>query len=148
MIFRYSLSLTEKHQANWIRYADQISISRSNIWSENRINISRSDIRSPGRISIFKWNMRSAGRIRILRSNIRTADRITIVRCNIQAANRISVYIVCKGIPAHPLLRLPVDPACPLFKIFVSFPLFSIPPLFKVFQTVLPTLTQTTPLPR
>ena len=39
----------------------------------------------------------------------------------------------------------PLDQAFPLFKIFVSLPLFSVPPPFKVFQTVLPTLTQ--PLP-
>ena len=31
--------------------------------------------------------------------------------------------------------------ALPLFKIFVSPPLFSVPPSFKVFQTVPPTLT-------
>ena len=38
----------------------------------------------------------------------------------------------------HPTL----DPACPLFKIFVCPPLFSVPPPFKVFLTVPSTLTQ------
>ena len=47
-----------------------------------------------------------------------------------------------------PLLKHPpLNPACPSsFKIFVSTPLFSIPPPFKVFQTNPPTLTQRTPL--
>ena len=49
----------------------------------------------------------------------------------------IKVYfcIVHKGVPAPPLLRHPpLDPACPpLFKIFVSPPLFSVPPPFKLF---------------
>ena len=47
-----------------------------------------------------------------------------------------------------PLLKHPpLNPACPpSFKIFVSTPLFSIPPPFKVFQTIPPTLTQRTPL--
>ena len=45
------------------------------------------------------------------------------------------IDIVGKGIPApHPFLRpSPLDPACPLFKIFVYPPLFSVPPLLKVF---------------
>ena len=46
------------------------------------------------------------------------------------------ITIVGKGIPAPPpFLRLPppLDPACPLFKIFVYPPLFSVPPLLKVF---------------
>ena len=45
-----------------------------------------------------------------------------------------SMAIVCKGVPAPPFLRHPpLDPACPLFKIFVSPPLCSVPPPFKVF---------------
>ena len=46
-----------------------------------------------------------------------------------------------------PFLRHPpLDPACtPFFKIFVSLTLFSVPPPFKVFQTVIPTLTQLPP---
>ena len=45
------------------------------------------------------------------------------------------IDIVGKGIPApSSFLRLPaLDPACPLFKIFVYPPLFSVPPLLKVF---------------
>ena len=45
------------------------------------------------------------------------------------------IDIVGKGIPAphHFLRHPPLDPACPLFKIFVSPPLFSVPPPFKVF---------------
>ena len=45
------------------------------------------------------------------------------------------IDIVGKGIPApHDFLRHPrLDPACPLFKIFVCPPLFSVPPPFKVF---------------
>ena len=41
----------------------------------------------------------------------------------------------------------PLGPSCPLslFKIFISPPLFSVPPHFKVFQTVPPTLTQPPP---
>ena len=60
----------------------------------------------------------------------------------------ISVIIVRKGAPAppppapffsrHPLL----DPDCPPFKILVSPPLFFVPPSFKLFQTVPPTLMQ------
>ena len=43
--------------------------------------------------------------------------------------------IFCKGVPAPPFLRhLPLNPASPpLFKIFVSPPLFSVPSSFKVF---------------
>ena len=44
--------------------------------------------------------------------------------------------IVGKGIPAPSPLFLthpPLDPSCPLFKIFVFPPLFSVPPPFKVF---------------
>ena len=36
-------------------------------------------------------------------------------------------------------------PACPLFKIVVFPPLFSVPPSFKVFQTVPPTLRRPPP---
>ena len=45
------------------------------------------------------------------------------------------IDIVGKGIPAphHFLRHPPLDPACPLFKIFVCPPLFSVPPPFKVF---------------
>ena len=45
------------------------------------------------------------------------------------------IAIVGKGIPAPPpFLRSPsLDPACPLFKIFLYPPLFSVPPLLKVF---------------
>ena len=42
--------------------------------------------------------------------------------------------LVLKGVPVPPFLRhSPLEPACPLFKIFLSPPLFSIPPLFKLF---------------
>ena len=42
--------------------------------------------------------------------------------------------IVRKGVPAPPFLRHPLlGPLCPLFKIFVSPLLFSVPPSFKVF---------------
>ena len=44
--------------------------------------------------------------------------------------------------PPSFLRHPPLHPACPLFKIFVSPPLFSVPLPFKVFQTVSPTLTQ------
>ena len=47
-------------------------------------------------------------------------------------------FIVCKRVPAHFLRHPPLDPACPLFKVFAFPPLFSIPTL-KVFQTVPPT---------
>ena len=55
--------------------------------------------------------------------------------------------IVRKGFQLPFFLRhLTLDPACaPLFKIFVSPPLFSVPPAFKVFQTVPSTLTQPSP---
>ena len=45
------------------------------------------------------------------------------------------IDIVGKEIPASPpfLRHPPLDPACPLFKIFVCPPLFSVPPPFKVF---------------
>ena len=45
------------------------------------------------------------------------------------------IDIVGEGIPAPPpFLRHPsLDPACPLFKIFVYPPLFSVPPPFKIF---------------
>ena len=45
------------------------------------------------------------------------------------------IDIVGKGIPASPpfLRHPPLDPACPLFKIFVCPPLFSVPSPFKVF---------------
>ena len=54
---------------------------------------------------------------------------------------------VRKGVSAPSLfLRHPsLDPACPLFKIFVSPLIFSVPLLFKVFEIVSLTLTQ--PLP-
>ena len=50
------------------------------------------------------------------------------------------IGIIGKGIPAPlPFLRHPpLDPACPLFKIFVCPSLFSVPAPFKVFQTVPP----------
>ena len=56
-----------------------------------------------------------------------------------------NIAIVREGIPAplflrHPLLAWPSLP--PLLKIFVSPPLFSVPPPFKVFQTVPPSLSQ------
>ena len=51
-----------------------------------------------------------------------------------------------KGVPAPPFLRHPpLDPACPLFKISVSPPIFYVPPSFKVFSTVSSTLTQPPP---
>ena len=45
------------------------------------------------------------------------------------------IAIVGKEIPAPPsfLRPPPLDPARPLFKIFVYPPLFSVPPLLKVF---------------
>ena len=45
------------------------------------------------------------------------------------------IDIVGKGIPAPPpfLRHPPLEPACPLYKIFVCSPLFSVPPPFKVF---------------
>ena len=45
------------------------------------------------------------------------------------------IDIVGKGIPAPPpfLRHPPPEPACPLYKIFVCSPLFSVPPPFKVF---------------
>ena len=44
-------------------------------------------------------------------------------------------------------LRHPhLDPTCPLFKIFVSPPLFFVPPPIKTLQTVPPTLTQPSPV--
>ena len=47
--------------------------------------------------------------------------------------------IVCKGVPALPFWRhWSLDPACPLFKIFISPSLISIAPPFKVFQIVPP----------
>ena len=51
--------------------------------------------------------------------------------------------IVHKGVPApsHPLTQL----AFPLFKIFVSLPLFSVLPPFKVFWTVPPHATPSCP---
>ena len=66
-----------------------------------------------------------------------------------QNLEQISSYSSCgkpalvrKRVPA-PLLSFlrhpPLDPDCPLvFKIFVSSPFFSVPPPFKVFQTVIP----------
>ena len=59
MLFR----LKENYQMNWIRSADRITISRSNIRSADRITISRSNIRSADRISISRSNIRSADRI-------------------------------------------------------------------------------------
>ena len=42
--------------------------------------------------------------------------------------------LVCKGASAPPFLRHPfLKPGCPLFKIFVSPPPFSVPPTFKLF---------------
>ena len=46
-----------------------------------------------------------------------------------------------------PLRHPSLDPACPLFKIYISPPLFSVPPTFKVFQTIPLTLTQPPPAP-
>ena len=45
------------------------------------------------------------------------------------------IDIVGKGIPAPPpfLRHPPLDPNCPVLKIFVCPPLFSVPPPFKVF---------------
>ena len=43
------------------------------------------------------------------------------------------IDIVVKGVPAPLFKAPPLDPACPLFKIFVCSPLFSVPPTFKVF---------------
>ena len=42
--------------------------------------------------------------------------------------------IACNVVPAPPFLRHPpLGLACPLFKVFVSAPDFSVPPSFKVF---------------
>ena len=45
-----------------------------------------------------------------------------------------------------PVLRHPtLDPACPLFKIVVPLPLFSVLAYFKVLQRLLPTFIQPSP---
>ena len=42
--------------------------------------------------------------------------------------------MVRKGVPAPPILtHPPLEPACPLFKIFVFPPPFSVPPPLKLF---------------
>ena len=47
--------------------------------------------------------------------------------------------IVGKGFLVPPFLRHPpVDPACPLFKIFISFPSFLFHPLLRYFRQFLP----------
>ena len=61
--------------------------------------------------------------------------------------SKLILIIVCKGLPAPPpppsfLRQPPLDLVCPLFEIFVSLLLFSVPPSFKVFQTVSSTFTQ------
>ena len=44
-------------------------------------------------------------------------------------------HLVCKGVPASPFLRHPpLEPTCPLFKIFVSPPLFSVPPFLPLLR--------------
>ena len=57
--------------------------------------------------------------------------------------------IVCKWVPVFlPFWSHPCTPwpsLLPYFKIFVSPPLFSVPPPFKVFQTVPPTFMQIPP---
>ena len=63
LIFRCFFILKEKYQMNWIRSADRISISRSNIRSADGITISRSNIRSVDRITISRSNIWSADRI-------------------------------------------------------------------------------------
>ena len=51
--------------------------------------------------------------------------------------------IVRKVVPASPLLRHPLlDPGCPLFKIFVSPPLCSVPPTLRYFRQFPLTLKQ------
>ena len=59
--------------------------------------------------------------------------------------------IVCKGIPALPppsiLRHPPLEPACLLFKTFVSPFLFSITSPMKVFQTVLTSVSPATSPP-
>ena len=54
-----------------------------------------------------------------------------------------------KGVPAPPLLKSPCPSPClaPLFKIFVSSLLLSIPPTFKIFQAVPSTLMQSLSCP-
>ena len=54
---------------------------------------------------------------------------------------------VRKGVPAHLLFKAPTPwhSLSPLFKIFVSPPLFSVPSPFKVTQTVPSILTQLPP---
>ena len=60
---------------------------------------------------------------------------------------KLKSNIVCKGVPAPPFLRhSPLDPGCPLYKIFVSPLLFSVSPPYKVFQRVPPTITQPPPV--
>ena len=44
--------------------------------------------------------------------------------------------------PPPPFFKAPIPSLSSLFKIFVSPPLFSVPPPFKVFQTVAPTPIQ------
>ena len=65
----------------------------------------------------------------------------------IESHSGIFMYIVSKGVPATPFLRhSPLDSACPPhFRIFASPSFFSVPPRFKVFQIVPPTLTQPHP---
>ena len=60
----------------------------------------------------------------------------------IKIENSLTLPILWKGVPV-PFLRHPtLEPVCPFFKIFVSPPPhFSVPPPFKVFQTVPLTLT-------
>ena len=49
LIFICFFILKENYQMNWIRSADRISISISNVWYVDRITISRSNIRSADR---------------------------------------------------------------------------------------------------
>ena len=63
-----------------------------------------------------------------------------------QKCYSVESYIVPKGVPTTLLIRHPpLDPACPLFKIFVSPSIFSVPSPFKVFYTVSPNLMQPHP---
>ena len=61
-------------------------------------------------------------------------------------SNLSHTHIVCNGVSSS-LRHSPLDPACPppFLKFLFSLPLCSVPPPFKVFQTVPPNLRQIPP---